>query len=366
MPTRMLREGILSSERVDKLSPAAEVFYRRLMSVVDDFGRFSAHPKLLRTSCYPLRLDTVSDADITQWLQECIEVALIISYTVDGKPYLEFVNFKQRTRAKSGKCPPPPALDDKRRTHDGHMPDTCLTHDRQARTNARLDGDGEGGRSQTCRYHIQHLETCPESETVTKTVRGTESVTVTDSVRGKEQTIEHTNNKPINMSGKPDNADTKKPAYTQKTETETIELESSETESDAEMEDGVGQIPVYAGKKAGESKAELHARAGKKAALSAAAHELIHYLNAKTGRDYRLVASNVRLVQARLREGATVEQVKAVIDAKVRQWGPDPTMAEYLRPATLFGAMKFEQYLGQLNGRGPAASRLVHDARCVN
>src|SRR5260364_192632 len=49
-------------------------------------------------------------------------------------------------------------------THDGHMPDTCLTHDRQARTNARLDGDGEGGRSQTCRYHIQHLETCPESE----------------------------------------------------------------------------------------------------------------------------------------------------------------------------------------------------------
>src|SRR5260363_5515 len=402
MPTRMLREGILSSERVDKLSPAAEVFYRRLMSVVDDFGRFSAHPKLLRTSCYPLRLDTVSDADITQWLQECIEVALIISYTVDGKPYLEFVNFKQRTRAKSGKCPPPPALDGKRRTHDGHMPDTCLTHDghmpdtclthdRQARRNARLDG--EGGRSQTCRYHIQHLETCPESETVTKTVRGTESVTVTDSVRGteaktltdsaqnpyrfgtktltvlvrgKEQTIEHTNNKPINMSGKPDNADTKKPAYTQKTETETIKLESSETESDAEMEDGVGQIPVYAGKKAGESKAELHARAGKKAALSAAAHELIHYLNAKTGRDYRLVASNVRLVQARLREGATVEQVKAVIDAKVRQWGPDPTMAEYLRPATLFGAMKFEQYLGQLNGRGPAASRLVHDARCVN
>src|SRR5260363_81394 len=120
------------------------------------------------------------------------------------------------------------------------------------------------------------------------------------------------------------------------------------------------------GQKAGESKAELHARAGKKAALSAAAHELIHYLNAKTGRDYRLVASNVRLVQARLREGATVEQVKAVIDAKVRQWGPDPTMAEYLRPATLFGAMKFEQYLGQLNGRGPAASRLVHDARCVN
>src|SRR5260363_20869 len=108
MPTRRLREGILSSERVDKLSPAAEVFCRRLMSGVDDFGRFSADPKLLRTSCSPSRLDTVSAPDITQRLQECIEVALIISYTVDGKPYLEFVNFKQRTSAKSGKCPPPP------------------------------------------------------------------------------------------------------------------------------------------------------------------------------------------------------------------------------------------------------------------
>src|SRR5260364_131584 len=71
-------------------------------------------------------------------------------------------------------------------THAVHMTVICLPHDRQERTNDRLDGDGEGGRSKTCRYHIQHLETCPESETVTKTVRGTESVTVTDSVRGTE------------------------------------------------------------------------------------------------------------------------------------------------------------------------------------
>ncbi len=68
MPVRVLREGILTSERVDKLSLPAEVLYRRLMSVVDDFGRFSGNPKLLRAACYPLRLDMVSDADIMQWL----------------------------------------------------------------------------------------------------------------------------------------------------------------------------------------------------------------------------------------------------------------------------------------------------------
>ncbi|PYE21351.1 putative phage protein (TIGR02220 family) [Paraburkholderia silvatlantica] len=78
------------------------------------------------------------------------------------------------------------------------------------------------------------------------------------------------------------------------------------------------------------------------------AEELIEHLNALTGRSYRMVESNIRVVTARLREGATVEQAKAVIAAKVKQWGRDPKMAEYLRPETLFNATKFEQYLGQI------------------
>ena len=36
MPNRILREGILTSERVNALSWEAEVFYRRLMSAVDE------------------------------------------------------------------------------------------------------------------------------------------------------------------------------------------------------------------------------------------------------------------------------------------------------------------------------------------
>src|SRR3990167_11311858 len=57
MPNRILREGILSSERINTLSVHAELFYRRLLSVVDDYGRFFAHPALLRSACYPLRVD---------------------------------------------------------------------------------------------------------------------------------------------------------------------------------------------------------------------------------------------------------------------------------------------------------------------
>ena len=91
------------------------------------------------------------------------------------------------------------------------------------------------------------------------------------------------------------------------------------------------------------------------------AGEIISYLNAKTKSSYRNVDSNSRMIVARLKEGATVDQVKAVIDAKVAQWGKDPKMSEYLRPSTLFNATKFNDYLGQLGGSTSAGG--VVDSR---
>ena len=76
MPSRILREGILTSERVDKLSDQAELFYRRLMSVVDDFGRYYARPELLRAACYPLRVDRIKNEQIVKWRDECISAGL--------------------------------------------------------------------------------------------------------------------------------------------------------------------------------------------------------------------------------------------------------------------------------------------------
>jgi len=108
MPSRILREGILSSERVDLLSAPAEVFYRRLMSAVDDYGRFYAKPELLRAACFPLKLNKVGNPDIGKWILETREAALVRTYTVDGKEYLEMLDFKQQVRTKVSKFPPPP------------------------------------------------------------------------------------------------------------------------------------------------------------------------------------------------------------------------------------------------------------------
>jgi hypothetical protein len=109
MPNRILREGILSSERVNTLSAPAEVFYRRLMSVVDDFGRFYAKPELLRAACFPLKLDKVGNPDIGKWILETREAALVRTYTVDRKEYLELIDFRQQVRAKDSKFPHPSA-----------------------------------------------------------------------------------------------------------------------------------------------------------------------------------------------------------------------------------------------------------------
>ena len=103
MPTRLLREGIITSEKVDRLSLGGEVFYRRLMSVVDDFGRYFANARLLKSGCYPLR--DVTLAEITTWLNECIETKLIKIHKTKKGDVVEIIEFKQQVRAKKSKYP---------------------------------------------------------------------------------------------------------------------------------------------------------------------------------------------------------------------------------------------------------------------
>jgi hypothetical protein len=110
VPNRIIREGILSSERVCSLGWPEEVFYRRLMSIVDDYGRFEASLTLLRAKCYPLQVDRVREADIARWLTACQKAGLIVLYqgVIGGriKYFLSMTDFKQQERSES-KYPQP-------------------------------------------------------------------------------------------------------------------------------------------------------------------------------------------------------------------------------------------------------------------
>ena len=100
-----------------------------------------------------------------------------------------------------------------------------------------------------------------------------------------------------------------------------------------------------------EEKREEEKRTDTKTTLSGCrptALRVLEFLNRKTGRHYQPVESNLRLITARLKAGATEDQCRAVIGRKVAAWTGDAKMAEFLRPATLFNATNFAQYQGEL------------------
>lgn len=81
---------------------------------------------------------------------------------------------------------------------------------------------------------------------------------------------------------------------------------------------------------------------------------VIDYLNKKASTNYRASTKNTQsFINARVKEGYTVEDFKKVIDSKSREWlGTD--FEKYLRPSTLFGT-KFENYLNEANKKAPIA-----------
>lgn len=71
------------------------------------------------------------------------------------------------------------------------------------------------------------------------------------------------------------------------------------------------------------------------------------YLNEKAETNFRASSKNTQShINARLRDGFTLDDFKRVIDNKVSQWKNDRVMCQYLRPETLFGN-KFESYLNE-------------------
>lgn len=85
----------------------------------------------------------------------------------------------------------------------------------------------------------------------------------------------------------------------------------------------------------------------KKTVSNAVYAEIVNYLNEKQGTHFK---SNNKATQsfinARFKEGFTLEDFKKVIDNKVAQWGKSEKMCVYLRPKTLFSG-NFESYLNE-------------------
>ncbi len=118
MPNRVLRDWT-ASENVDALSQAAEIFFVRLIMVVDDFGTSNANPKLLNAALFPLKDYTTDQINI--WLAELVRQNIVVVYEAEGKTYLQINDFNQRLRRMKPKHPLP--NDEGSRTIDGQPSD---------------------------------------------------------------------------------------------------------------------------------------------------------------------------------------------------------------------------------------------------
>ncbi len=117
MPTRVFRDGLLTSQRVDALSSGAFEFYVRFLLVVDDYGRHEFNPNVILSEVFPTRPGRYSTVQLHGWIDECSAVSeewdepLLFTYKVGRKTYIQCNDTRQRTRAAS-KCPPPPGIVD--------------------------------------------------------------------------------------------------------------------------------------------------------------------------------------------------------------------------------------------------------------
>ena len=74
-------------------------------------------------------------------------------------------------------------------------------------------------------------------------------------------------------------------------------------------------------------------------------HTVLERLSSASGVAYRGSPPHVRLILARLREGVSELELRAVVRYCDDQWQRKPEMRQYLRPETLFGTEKIHQYL---------------------
>lgn len=131
MPNRILRDWT-DSETVDMLTVHAERFFTRLIMKVDDYGRYSANLKMLKSTLFPLKTD-VRETDIARWITECEKSGLIVLYSVACKEYLQINNFKQTLRQKHEKYPKPPLVENCE-ADDTHVHSICIPETKRNET----------------------------------------------------------------------------------------------------------------------------------------------------------------------------------------------------------------------------------------
>lgn len=108
MPNRIIKEAIRTSKDVNNLNDFQFRVWTYLITYVDDYGRGSADPELLKGLVFPRRKG-ITEKQIGEALSVLASSGMINLYQVDGEPYFYFPTWEkhQTVRATKSKFPEP-------------------------------------------------------------------------------------------------------------------------------------------------------------------------------------------------------------------------------------------------------------------
>lgn len=102
---RSLSKSISVSEQANSLSDFAALLFTWCIPHLDDFGRMSGSPAVVKAMVIPMRKQTAQE--VAQALQEMVDAGLIYWYEWKGEKIIQFIKFEQhqtglnkRTRSK--------------------------------------------------------------------------------------------------------------------------------------------------------------------------------------------------------------------------------------------------------------------------
>lgn len=108
MPNRIIKDSIRTSKSVNQLTDFQFRLWVYLITYVDDYGRGSADPELLKGFVFPRRKN-ITESTIEKELAALATSGLINLYKVDGESYFCFPKWSdhQRIQTKKSKYPSP-------------------------------------------------------------------------------------------------------------------------------------------------------------------------------------------------------------------------------------------------------------------
>lgn len=127
MPNRIIKESILTSPNLNKLSEAGENHFYRLLLITDDWGCAEVTPAVIKGKCYPLKTQ-VTITNIETWNRELIDNKILKTWEERDRIYGEYITFdvhNDLSERHNPKTPCPPWLL-KVKGFDPRLPDKTL------------------------------------------------------------------------------------------------------------------------------------------------------------------------------------------------------------------------------------------------